>query len=304
MNRQNSLAKGILYALVTSVISGIAIFYSKVSVAKIDPLIMATLRNLYVGIAFLILIIFTTKLSLFKEINRKNIGKLILIGLIGGGIPFYLFFSGLQLIGAQTGNIIHKTLFIWVTILGIIFLKEKLNPVYLTSYVLVIIGTFFFAPFKFAIGKGELLVLSATLLWSIENIIAKKVLKSVSSDLVGFFRMGIGSMLLLAFTFLTGKQQLLLSLSQAQLTTIIIGATILCFYVFFWYRALKYAPAGLVTLLLTFSVVVGNILNGGFAGVKLTQKDIISSFLIGAGILVVYIKVLPQFVVRFIKKDG
>ncbi len=304
MNKQNNLAKGMLFALITSVISGFAIFYSKISVAKIDPLVMAASRNLYVGIAFLILIIFTTKLSSFKEINRKNIGKLILIGLIGGGIPFYLFFSGLQLIGAQTGNIIHKTLFIWVTILGMIFLKEKLNPVYLLSYLLVFAGTFFFAPFKLVFGRGELLVLLATLMWAVENIIAKKVLRNVSSNLVSLFRMGIGSMALLSLTFLTGKQQLLLSLNQAQLTTIIIGATILCFYVFFWYRALKYAPAGLVTLLLTFSVVVGNVLNGGFAGVKLTQKDIISSLLIGAGTLIVYIKVLRQFVVHFIKKDG
>jgi drug/metabolite transporter (DMT)-like permease len=265
---------------------------------------LATARNFYVGVAFFLLIIVTNKLSALKKVNRKNVFQLILIGLIGGGIPFYLFFSGLQLIGAQTGNIIHKTLFIWVTILGMIFLKEKLNPIYLLSYLLVFIGTFFFAPFKFAFGKGELLVLSATLMWAVENIIAKKVLKHISSDLVGLFRMGIGSMILLSLTFLTGKQQILFSLNQTQFITIVIGATILCFYVFFWYRALKYAPAGLVTLLLTFSVVVGNFLNGGFAGVKLTQKDIISTLLIGVGTLIVYLNILTRYVVRLIKKDG
>lgn len=304
MNKQNDLAKGAVFALITSVVSGIAIFYSKISVAKINPLVMATSRNLYVGAAFLLLILLTSKLSSFRKINKKNIVQLILIGLIGGGIPFYLFFSGLQLIGAQTGNIIHKTLFIWVTILGMIFLKEKLNPTYFISYLLVIVGTFFFAPFKVGLGRGEFLVLSATLLWSIENIIAKRVLKNAPSDLVGFFRMGIGSMVLLGLTFLTGRQQLLFSLNQIQIVTIVIGATILCFYVYFWYRALKYAPAGLVTLLLTFSVVVGNVLNGGFAGVKLTQKDILSTLLIGVGTLIVYIKILPQYVVRLIKKDG
>lgn len=304
MNKQNNLAKGVLFALITSVISGFAIFYSKISVAKIDPLIMATSRNLYVGIIFFLLIIFTRKIGELQKVNRKNLLQLILIGMIGGGVPFYLFFSGLQLIGAQTGNIIHKTLFLWVTALGIIFLKEKLNPIYLISYVFVIIGTFFFAPFKLILGKGEFLVLSATLLWAVENIIAKKVLKHVSANLVGLFRMGVGSIILLGLTIFTGKQNLLLSLNGNQLTTIIIGATILSFYVFFWYRALKYAPAGIVTLLLTFSVVVGNILNGGFVGVRLTQNDLISFTLIASGILIVYLKTLPRYILRFIKKNG
>jgi drug/metabolite transporter (DMT)-like permease len=304
MAKPNNLAKGVIFALIASVISGFAIFYSKISVAKINPLVMATSRNLYVGIVFLLLIIFTRKIGELQKINRKNLLQLILIGMIGGGVPFYLFFSGLQLIGAQEGNVIHKTLFLWVTVLGIVFLKEKLNPIYLISYILIFAGTFFFAPLKLAFGKGELLVLSATLLWAVENIIAKKVLKHVSPNLVGLFRMGIGSMILLGFTFITGKQNVLFSLNSNQLTTIFIGATILSFYVFFWYKALKYAPAGLVTLLLTFSVVVGNFLSGGFAGVTLTQKDIFSSLFISIGALIVYLNILPRFVSHFIKKDG
>lgn len=304
MDKQNNLAKGILFALITSIVSGISIFYSKISVTKIDPLVLTTARNLYVGIIFLLIVIFTKKMSEFKKINRKNLLQLILIGLIGGGIPFYLFFSGLQLIGAQTGNIIHKSLFIWVTILGMIFLREKLNPLYVISYIFVIVGIFFFAPFKFTFGRGEIFIFSATLLWAAENIIAKKVLKNVSSDLLGLFRMGIGSMVLLGFTLLSGKERVLLSLNQTQLTTIVIGATILVFYVFFWYRALKYAPVGLVTLLLTFSVVVGNFLNGGFAGVKLTHKDLLSTLFIAIGSLIVYLKILPRPVSGFIKKNG
>lgn len=304
MNKENNLAKGVLFALITSVISGFAIFYSKISVAKIDPLVMAMSRNLYVAIIFFLLVLFSTKLSAIKDLKRKDLISLIFIGLIGGGIPFYLFFTGLKLIGPQTGNIIHKSLFLWVTVLGMIFLKEKLNLVYLISYVLVFVGIFFFAPFKFVFGRGELLILSATLLWAVENIIAKKALKNVSSNLVGLFRMGIGSLILLGLTVFTGKQNILLSLNSSQLTTIIIGATILSFYVFFWYRALKYAPAGLVTLLLTFSVVVGNFLNGGFAGVKLTEKDLLSTFFIGIGSLIVYLKIFQQYVLRSINNDG
>lgn len=301
--KKNNLAKGVLFALVTSVISGFAIFYSKISVAKIDPLVMATTRNLYVGVVFLIFISISKKIYELKQLKRKDLGLLILIGFIGGGIPFYLFFSGLKLIGPQTGNLIHKTLFIWVTVLSVVFLEEKFNLSYLVSYLLVFVGTFLFAPFKFTFGKGELLVLSATILWSIETIIAKKVLKNVPSELVGFFRMGIGSMTLFGLVIATGKQQLLFSLNANQLITIVVGATILSFYVFFWYRALKYAPAGLVTLLLTFSVAVGNLLNGGFSGVKLTQRDILSSLFISIGALVVYLKILPRYISRLIVHD-
>ena len=87
----NTLQKGILFAFITSVISGISIFYSKISVAKIDPLVLTTARNLYVGILFFLIFLISTRLNEIKKLTKKQLVYLILIGVIGGSIPFYLF---------------------------------------------------------------------------------------------------------------------------------------------------------------------------------------------------------------------
>ena len=122
-----NMKKGIILAFAASIISGIAIFYSKISVAKLDPLVLTTSRNLYAGFLFMILFLTKNKWKEFKNLKKNQIVKLILAGLIGGGLPFYLFFTGLAYTQAITANAIHKSLFIWVTILAVFFLKEKLN---------------------------------------------------------------------------------------------------------------------------------------------------------------------------------
>lgn len=287
--KNNTIIKGIAFALITSIISGVSIFYSKISVAKIDPLILATSRNLFVGILFLLSVGISSSFRSVRSLSLKNLILLILVAAVGGGVPFFLFFTGLKSIGAQNANVIHKSLFLWVALLSFLVLKEKPRAEYLISYLFIIIGTFFFFPLKFKLGQGEIMVLLATLLWSLENIIAKIVLRQVDPSAVGLFRMFGGGLILLILTVINGKSNLLLHLSQAQLMTIGIGGTLLFFYVYFWYRALKLAPASLVALVLTFSVVVGNGLNGTFAGVKLLRVDLLSSIFIGIGTFLIYI---------------
>lgn len=298
MKTKTDFKKGVIYALITATISGIAIFYAKISLAKIPPLILTTSRNLYVAFIFLFFFLINKKIGQLKKISQKQLFLLVLIGFIGGALPFYLFFTGLKIIGAQNTNLIHKTLFIWVTIFAVIFLKEKINFSYLVSFFLIFLANFYFNKIKFSFNQGEIFVLLATFLWSIENILAKKVLQKVEPEMVGLFRMGIGSLLLLTFIFLTNQYHLFYQLNLQQIKTIFIGGTILFFYVYFWYKALKYAPASLVTLILSFSTIVGTFLNSYFIPIKLSVNDIFSSFLTFLAIFILtYAFFLPKKIV-------
>lgn len=288
------MKKGILLAFLTSIISGIAIFYSKIAVAKITPLILTTSRNMTAAALLVICYWLLGKRGELKRLKKGQWFNLVLIGVIGGALPFYLFFTGLQFVKAPTANLIHKTLFIWVTFLAVVFLKEKLNLSYIIAFALIFLGNFYFAKIPLVFGKGEAMILAATLLWSVENILAKKVLKNVSSEAVGLFRMGVGSLILLTSLIVTGKIEKLATINYQQLTIILTGGTILFFYVYFWYKALKYAPASLVTLILTFSAVVGNILNGAFAGIKILPKDTYSSLFIIFATIFIYFGALRQ----------
>lgn len=283
---QSNISKGIALAVATAVISGFSIFYSKIAVIKIDPLILTASRNLFVGLLFFILVIGTKKYKEIAKLKRKDILSLLLIGFVGGSLPFYLFFTGLKLIGAQQANMIHKTLFIWVALLSFVFLKEKINVKLLIAGLLIFVGTYLFTPVRLAFGQGSQMLLIAVFLWSVETIIAKKVLAQVSSELVGLSRMLLGGGLLAVVMFVSGKGPAFFSLGITQLSMIAVGGMLLFFYVYTWYKALAYAPAGVVTLILTGSLIVGNILSGAVIHSRLLTADWLSMLCIAGGVTI------------------
>ena len=277
MSARNST--GIHIALIAAVISGFSIFLNKFAVTSIpQPLLFTTLKNSLVAIIIISLILAGKKLPLVRHLSRKQIAQLLLIGAIGGSLPFYLFFTGLSSIPAINAAIIQKTLVVWVAILAIPFLKEKLSP----AKILAVIGLFAanslvggFPGFKYS--AGELMVLAATLLWSVETVIAKKVLSSVDPDIVTAARMGFGSLFLLSLSFNSLSQ--ISNLSLTQWSWIGLTAVLLLVYVSTWYRALKFAPATTVTAILVGSTVITNLLSAVFVTHSLNQLTIIQSLI-------------------------
>ena len=117
-------AKGIYLALITALISGISIFVNKFAVGAIQPpLVFTATKNVGVGLLIVGIILATRKWRLIRNLNRREIIYLILIGIIGGSIPFYLYFTGLSQIPAINAALIHKTLVVWVAFLAMPFFK-------------------------------------------------------------------------------------------------------------------------------------------------------------------------------------
>jgi len=222
-NNQNEI-KGTLLILLTAIISGIAIVANKFFVVKIDPLMFTALRAFFIGLIFLIISIYISKTTT-KKFKKASWKSLILIGIIGGGLAFWLFFTGLKLTTAGRAAFLHKTLPIYATILALIFLKEKITKRQLTAMLIMIGGLLLMELTKISsqIRIGDLLVLGATVLWAIENTISKKVMLNKESNwVVTFSRMFFGSILLFSIIFLTGKTDLLISLTSKQILYITI----------------------------------------------------------------------------------
>ena len=282
------MKKGIYLSLITAVVSGFSIFASKIFVAKLDPLVFTTLKNLFVAVILSFMILNKRHIDSLMKLNRKDVLRLILIGLIGGGIPFALFFTGLSMTSAATGAIIHKTLFIWVAILAYFFLKEKFGFLQIIGYVLIIASAIFIAKInKFSLGTGELMMLGATILWAVENVIAKGTLKNVSSELMGWARMTVGSVVLFAIVLFQGKSIAITGLSQAQLASVLIGGILLTAYVLTWYKALSYAPASLVTVILTLSTLITSSLSAMFITHNFPAVEIMSNVMLAVGVIAI-----------------
>jgi len=220
-----------------------------------------------VAILIVAIVLATGEWKKIAKLTKKELRYLLLIGLIGGSLPFYLYFSGLSQTPAVNAAIIHKTLVFWVMLMAIPFLKEKVSKWQLLGVFMLFAGNVFVGGFKgFKFSQSELMLLVATVLWAVENIIAKKVLTTVSPNIVTAFRMGLGSVVLMSATIITVPQVLQKSLALSSEQFFFMGLTVLFLlaYTTTWYRALKHAPAVVVTSVLVSSTLVTNVLSAVF----------------------------------------
>jgi uncharacterized membrane protein len=100
------------------------------------------------------------------------------------------------------------------------------------------------------------MILAATLLWAIEVVLVKHLLGSLAPRTLAAARMGLGTVVLLAWLAISGKVGDLAALSGDQLSWVLLTGLLLSAYVATWYAALSRAQAVDVTAVLVFGAVV------------------------------------------------
>jgi drug/metabolite transporter (DMT)-like permease len=275
--------KGLILVFSTAVISGFSIFINKYSVSVINPYVFTFLKNIAVALMLSSFIFLIKDWKIFANLTKKHWLQLLIVGLVGGSIPFLLFFKGLSLTSAAQGAFIHKTMFVYAAILAVIFLKEKISKEFLIGALLLLFGSLIslkVLPNSF--GKGDLFIFLATILWAIENLISKYVLKELPAKLVAWGRMSFGSIFILIYLVATSQVGLLGSLNFGQIGWTLITSILLFGYVFTWYSGLKHVPLSMATAIL----ILGSPITTFFsliAGVRIGFKEIISAVLILIG---------------------
>ena len=207
------------------------------------------------------------------------------LGVIGGGIPFLLFFQGLSTASAASASLVQKSLFLWVALLAVPLLKARLGLWQVLGLTILAVGQFLLQPLTRwgGWGTGETLILIATWLWAVETILAKKVLAWMSPHTAALGRMGIGALVMWIFLTFTGRAGTALTLSGTQWVWIVMTAAFLLGYVWIWYSALKLAPATLVTSVLTIGAIITILLTAVLNGQLATALQIVAMLLLVAG---------------------
>jgi drug/metabolite transporter (DMT)-like permease len=249
---------GVLLALGTAAISGVSIFVNAFAVKQLpDPAVYTTLKN---GVAALVLVglaLVTVRPTTVTSLPPRSWGWLAVVGIVGGSVPFLLFFAGLAQASAPSAAFIHKTLFVWVALLAVPFLGERLGWAQLAALaVLLLAQILIIPPAGITWGAGETLIALATLLWAVETIVARRLLASVPSAVVGAGRLGIGLVVLIGYVAATGKLGSIFALSTEQLGWAMLTGLLLSGYVGTWFAALQRAPASLVTAVLVLGAPV------------------------------------------------
>lgn len=264
MNRSSTtVRRGVALALGTALISGLAVYLNAFGVRSVpDAAVYTTAKN---AVAALILIAVAValpgRLTWPAPRSRASAG-LLAIAIIGGSVPFVLFFSGLAIATAPTAAFIHKTLFLWVALLAVPFLGERLGLLPVIALAVLLVGqALVVPPTGLGIGAGELMIAAATALWSVEVILAKRLLAEVPVRTLAIARMALGTVVLVGYLAITGRLGLVGSIGSEGWLWIAVTGVLLAGYVGTWFAALREAPATVVTSVLVVGAVVTGVLS-------------------------------------------
>ena len=268
-------ATGIGLAFVTACVSGVSIYLNGRAVRHFhNATVFTTAKNAVAGALLVALAIAWSRRSPAERApapRRLRPGQwtaLFGVAVIGGSVPFALFFEGLARAQATQAAFIQKTLVVWVALLAVPLLRERFRAPHALAVCLLVGGQAWLAGSagKVAFGEGEAMILGATLLWSVEVVYVKHLLASLPPRTLAAARMGGGTMLLLAWIAATGKLGQLGDYDSEQWRWVVVSGLLLTAYVATWYAALARAQAVDVTAVLVFGAVITALLSGAADG--------------------------------------
>jgi drug/metabolite transporter (DMT)-like permease len=305
MNVPRTTRWGLALALGAACISGLSVFLNGLMVKSFpDPTLLAGTRNGLVGLLFLgVLGAFALRarrssgqasatgspapISDTVPLTRRQLTGLAFLGVVGGGLAFALFFGGLAQAVSPASAVLQKTLFLWVAIAAWPLLGERPGVASLAALAALLAGTLLLdPPAGLGFGLGELMILAATLLWTAETIVARRMLPSVGAGRGAAARMAIGSLVLLGIVAWTGDLAGLTTWTPEQWAFVGLTAVLLAGYVAAWYGALERAPAATVTSMLVVGALITATLRALTSGTPPTEPKLagLALLLLGAAV--------------------
>jgi drug/metabolite transporter (DMT)-like permease len=253
---------GLVLVLATAVVSGISTFVNIYAVAGTNSDAFVTVRNLAVAAMLVPLVVVAGTVRKNRvPLAGGDWGRLAAIGLIGGAVPFLLFFRGLELAaaagGGTTASFLYRTLFLFATVFSWFLLKERFRWGVAAGAALLLGGCYLLLSLTSVVWTdGSLYVLAATVLWAGEYTLSKRTLARLPSTTVALGRMGFGALFLSAYLGLTAQWGSVAALSGAQWAWVGVSAALLTAFVATWYSGLARVDLSVATAALVLGYPV------------------------------------------------
>jgi drug/metabolite transporter (DMT)-like permease len=250
---------GIPLAFAAAAISGVAVFVNGYGVRAVpDATVYTTAKNLVAAGVLVVVAAVWSRRAVQRPRTRRHLAGLAAVAVVGGSVPFVLFFEGLARASSAHAAFVQKTLVVWVALLAVPLLRERLRATHVAAMALIVGGLIALdgGLRGFRLGDGEVLILAATLLWAVEVIVVRALLRDLAPSTVAVARMGGGVLILLGWVAATGKLGGLAHLGTHGWLWSAATGVILAGYVATWFTALSRARAVDVTAVLTLGAPV------------------------------------------------
>ena len=281
---------GLLLAVGTACISGVAVFLNSYGVRAVgNASVYTTAKNLMAALVLLLVVAAARGRGarLTRPTTAGQWTGLAAVAVVGGSVPFLLFFEGLARASSAQSAFLHKTLVVWVALLAVPLLHERLTAWHGAAIVLLVVGQLgLVGGVPSGLGSGEAMIMGATLLWSVEVVLAKRLLGGLSSWTVGVARMAVGSVVLVAWTAVRGDLGALLGLDPSAWAWVALTGVILAAYVATWFGALARAQAVDVTAVLVLAAPITALLQAVVDGASLAPQAVWLMILVAGAAIV------------------
>ena len=285
-----TLGPGIVLVLVTVLVSGVSNFVNFRAVQGTDVDAWLAVRNAAVA-GMLVLVALVAGTGLRTRLSRGQWIRLAAIGLLGGAVPFLLYFHGFQLAlsqgGAATASFGYRSLFLMASVLGVVVLRERLTRRWLFAAGALFVGNALLLSVSGPLWTdGTGYVLLATALWAGEYTVSKDTMRGLPSSTVALGRMGFGAVFLFAYLGFTGHAASVAAFGGADWVTLFLSALLLFAFVTSWYAGLRTVDLSVASSLLVLAFPITWVLSVVAGGTAFTLGPAAGAVAIVLGIAI------------------
>lgn len=244
MKNQDNLGITDLFMLLVTLIWGINFIFVKIALAEFSPLAFNGLRMAFASL-ILLLVLFFTKQGL--GVAKKDIGKLVVLGIIGNTVYQLLFIHGINLTTASNTSIIMAMTPASVALLSSLFKHEKIHWAAWFGIALSFVGFYLVIakqPGSFVFSwenlKGDMMIFGGNIVWAVYTVFSKPLLGRISPLKWSSLTLTVGTVFYLPFCFSAfARQDFGQISSKAWLMLVFSGIFALAIGYVVWYSSVK-----------------------------------------------------------------
>ncbi len=276
------------------VVSGVAIYVNSAAVKGFpDSTLYTALKNTVAGLVLVVPFAASPRRRVgFRDLALKGRLLLAVVAVIGGSLPYALYFRGLALSTPVTASVIDHAQFLIVALAALVFLGERLGAGVWVSLAVLFAGLFAgVAADQVRLDAGVPYLAAGTVLFAADFVLMKYLLRSLPPFTVMAAKLGVGSALLLVFVAATGRIGLVAGLSLVQWAYVVVTGLVLFSFTAASVVGLRHAsatavtaiPAGapLVTTALAVLAKGGGLPPARLAGLLLVLVALVGLFILG-----------------------
>ena len=264
----------------------------KIGLEELSPVNLTIMRLLVACIVFLILLL--TIPNKFSKIHKKDILPIFLLGFTGIIIYHLGLNYGEQYISASAASLIIATIPIFVVILAVIFLKEKITLKIVLGIILSLVGVVIISivgkpdtPIEIKYVSGAFAVLIGALVGAGYTVAGKKMLSRYSALPLTVYAFLFGSLGLIPFISNSLFEEVAAMSVTGWSVVIFLGLCSTVISYVLWYVVLEIKSASKISVYLYFIPVLSTIISYILFQDKITWLFVFGGALVILGLYIV-----------------